>query len=54
MYEYKGSVLLWAERRRLIVNSVWLEIFVVSFFFIGAFSANTSSDWFIGNAGDFL
>ena len=32
-----------------IVNSVWLEIFVVSFL-IGAFLANTGLDWFNGNA----
>ena len=31
------------------VNSVWLEIFVISFL-IGAFLANTGLDWFIGNA----
>ena len=40
--------LLLAERRRLIVNSICLEIFVVSFL-IGAFLANTGLDWFIRN-----
>ena len=38
---------------RLIVNSVWLEIFVVSFF-IGAFLANTGLDWFVENAAFFV
>ena len=33
-------------------NSVWHEIFVVSFF-IEAFLANTGSDWFVGNAAFF-
>ena len=34
--------------RRLIVNSVWLEIFVICFFLIGTFLANSGSEWFVG------
>ena len=36
------------ERGQLIVNSVCLELFVISFF-IGTLLANTGLDWFIQN-----
>ena len=45
--------LLSAERRRLIVNSVRLEILSLVFL-IGAFLANTSLDWFVRNVASFL
>ena len=51
--ENKHLAALGVTRRRLIVNSVWLEIFVLSFL-IGAFLANTGLDWLVGNAAFFV